>query len=164
MYEGLTEIESLMAMLLKLLNPLSSAAGIGNKLVAVFSTQEAANCFGSLDASLIVTSLKTQARGPTVCCSCRFLKIRIETTPNCNLCTISYNACSTYLMSHLFVLAPYKLANWTVRAPRSFDSAVKYPRWPHNKQNRNSGQFHGKQRFDRDKAEKGRNTLVKNKF
>ena len=65
MLEALDEIAGLLGIFFKVLNPLSRGAGVGQKLLAVLSTEEAATIFGALDVSLIVTSVRQCSRGTT---------------------------------------------------------------------------------------------------
>ena len=49
----------------KIMNPLGRGAGLGQKILAVLSTEEASTVFGALDCSLILTSVKQASRGST---------------------------------------------------------------------------------------------------
>lgn len=64
-FEGLTEIDSLLKIFQKVLCPLSRAAGVGQKITAVLGTEEAENVLGALDANLLQSSVKQANRGVT---------------------------------------------------------------------------------------------------
>ena len=119
--DALEEIDALLAIFFKVLNPLSRGAGLGQKLLAVLSTEEASTIFGALDINLIITSVRQNSRGTTV---------------------------------GLFSASAYKLANWSVRKPRSFDNHAKSGRWPHSRRKEDERKF----------EKSGKNTLVKKKF
>ena len=65
MSTALDEISGLLDIFYKIMNPLGRGAGIGQKILAVLSTEEASNVFGALDCSLILTSVKQASRGST---------------------------------------------------------------------------------------------------
>ena len=118
---ALDEIAGLLGIFFKIMNPLGRGAGLGQKLLAVLSTEEASTIFGALDCSLILTSVKQASRGST---------------------------------AGLFSMSAYKLANWQIRKPRSFERSEKSSRWPNPRK--------GDRKFE--KRDVGKNTLIKKKF
>ena len=63
--EGLKEIQGLMNIFHKILQPLSRQAGVGYKILAVLATAEASAVLGALDSNLLCTSIRQASRGAT---------------------------------------------------------------------------------------------------
>ena len=61
--EGLEVIESVLKMFVRILDIHSTSMGLGSKLIATLGTSEVAIIFGELNASFIISSLRTQSRG-----------------------------------------------------------------------------------------------------
>ena len=61
--DGLEVIQAVLKMFLRILDIHSTSNGLGSKLVATVSTSEVGLMIGALEASFIVSSLRSQSRG-----------------------------------------------------------------------------------------------------
>ena len=62
-FDGLEVIESVLKMFVRILDIHSTSMGLGSKLIATLGTSEVAMIFGELNASFVISSLRTQSRG-----------------------------------------------------------------------------------------------------